>query len=369
MPKHWIAVLGSVDANRKDLDIRHSDQAAQALQEMGRALAEGDFGIIVYSADPGFIEPEVVAGYVASGKAADDSIRVIYPRRVPKPQFREEQAHRRCFRFLVDENEGWEVSFYRSLYEVDGLLLVGGGQSTFIAGIIATTRRTPIVALEGYGGAAAKVWQLINPFECTSLTKEDKSAMAEIDASAAWARKMTDVLLAQKNRLAAAVRKQESSKRERNQRLRGQGISSLVVLVLALTLFVGTWDAVLNRMVLLGALVTAPALAGAAASLIRRLWEQVTRQTDAPDDPVLITALLGCAAGIISGLLYVVAQLTTLTPSASNLMPASASRLVPFALLTGFLAGFAADAFFRKIRDRDVGSIEVPAFRPPSQSA
>jgi hypothetical protein len=43
--------------------------------------------------------------------------------------------------------------------------------------------------------------------------------------------------------------------------------------------------------------------------------------------------------------------------------PTLASRLVPFALLTGFLAGFATDAFFRKMRDRDVGSVEVPAFR------
>ena len=195
------------------------------------------------------------------------------------------------------------------------------------------------------------------------MLKEEKSAMAEVDVNPAWADRILGALLAQKERLAKATRDQEMQRQKRLRRLVVKAFAGVTVLVLALVLFVTTWDSVLKRMVLLGALVAAPPLAGAAASIVRSLWEQVAGEIDKPERPALITALLGCTAGIIAGLLYVVAQLTTLTPSESGTMPASASRLVPFALLTGFLAGFATDAFFRKMRNRDVGSVEVPAFR------
>ena len=369
MARQWIAVLGSIDPRRtEELGLRNLEQARQVLNEMGRALAERDCGVVVYSSDPTFIEPHIVKGYIESGKATDGSIRVIYSRRMAKPQFLEQQKEARCFQFHIDENESWEVSFYRSLYDVDGLFLLGGGQSTFVAGIIATTRRTPIVALDGFGGTASRVWELLNPSECTSVLKEEKSAMAEVDANPAWAHKMVGALLAQKDRLAKAARDQEMQRQQRLRRLLVRAFAGVSALVLALVLFVTTWDAVLKRMALLSALIAAPALAGTAASMVRSLWEQIAGETDKPERPALITALLGCTAGIIAGLLYVVAQLTTLTPSESGTMPASASRLVPFALLTGFLAGFATDAFFRKIRDQDVGSIEVPAFRGPGRN-
>ena len=189
--------------------------------------------------------------------------------------------------------------------------------------------------------------------------------MAEINASQVWARDMVGVLLAQKERLAEAARVAEEKKNNRTRQLRWQALTAVGVLILALLLFITTWDAPLGRVPLLGALMFAPGLAGAAASIVRTVWEQVVGETLNAARPALVMALLGCAAGIIAGLLYVVAQLTAIAPSqaANASMPIAASRLVPFALLTGFLAGFAADAFFRKMRDRDVGSVEVPGFQ------
>jgi hypothetical protein len=200
------------------------------------------------------------------------------------------------------------------------------------------------------------------------LTDEEKGAMAVANDSQEWAHRMVELLGIQKDRLAKAASKQEALRQQRLHRLTMEGLAGVGLLVLALLLFVSTWGAVLNRMLLLGALVAAPALAGTAASIVRSLWKRVVGGSSKPERPGLVTALLGCAAGIVAGLLYVVAQLTTITPSGSSQMPASASRLVPFALLTGFLAGFATDVFFRKMRDRDVGSLEVPAFRTPSQN-
>jgi hypothetical protein len=82
MPKQWIAILGSMDEKRADIDppFRNLDKAVEILHHIGEALAENECGMIVYSSDAAFIEPHVVAGYIASGKAANDSIRVIYSR-------------------------------------------------------------------------------------------------------------------------------------------------------------------------------------------------------------------------------------------------------------------------------------------------
>lgn len=198
----WTAIVGSIDASRSDLNLKDLDMAGPVLRQIGRALAEQGFGIVVYSSDPKFIEPLVVAGYIESGKAAERSIRVIYPRHLPRPQYSEQQTHEQCFQFHIDQSNQWEVSFYRSLHEADALFLLGGGQSTFIAGIIATLRRMPILVLEAYGGSAGKVWELLNPFECASIKQEEKNRMAEIDTSAVWAKDMVGVLLAQKERLA-----------------------------------------------------------------------------------------------------------------------------------------------------------------------
>jgi hypothetical protein len=98
-----------------------------------------------------------------AAEAAEGSIRVLYSQQLSQPEFQQLKTNLRCFEFRIDPNPGWEVSFYRSLYDVDGIVLLGGGQSTLIAGIVATTRRTPILALKAFGGAAADVWQLLNP--------------------------------------------------------------------------------------------------------------------------------------------------------------------------------------------------------------
>src|SRR4030095_16403237 len=56
-----------------------------------------------------------------------------------------------------DVNEGWEASFYRSLAEADGLLLVGGGPSTLIAGHVGLALEKPVLPITYFNGGAAKL--------------------------------------------------------------------------------------------------------------------------------------------------------------------------------------------------------------------
>ncbi len=50
------------------------------------------------------------------------------------------------------------MSFYQSLNEVDGVLLIGGGNSTMIAGLVAMGRGIAMLAAAAFGGKAAEVW-------------------------------------------------------------------------------------------------------------------------------------------------------------------------------------------------------------------
>ena len=144
----------------------------------------------------------------------------------------------------------------------------------------------------------------------------------------------------------------------------------LVLLAASLSLVVGTWDAAVTRTLLLAALVVAPAIAGTSASLIRGLWEQVAGSVRERPRYVWLMAALGCAAGAVAGLLYVVAQLSAIAPVADGQLSPLTGRLVPFALLTGFLTGFAADAFFRRMAERAIDPIRVPAVSmPPAASS
>jgi hypothetical protein len=65
----------------------------------------------------------------------------------------------------------------------------------------------------------------------------------------------------------------------------------------------------------------------------------------------VLIGVLGGVAGGFSGLLFVMAQLTATPASVGNTLPIQVSRLVPFAMITGFLAGFTADIVYSKLRE------------------
>jgi hypothetical protein len=365
----WIAIVGGLDEARTDHGLRHVTRASAAAALIGRALADKGCGIVVFSGNAAFLEPHVVRGYASSDHAAPESIHVIYPRRGDPPAFPEHKTKPGCFKFKISQHESWEVSFYRSLYTVDGLIIIGGAQSTFVSGIFATSRQAPLIALEPYGGSGSKVWELIDPSDGV-ITREEKELMAEDAPSDKWARDIVDCLLTQRKRLRDQKRRKEDEARTHRRQLSIEAAVGLTLLAASLALVVSTWDAAVARTMLLTALVVAPAIAGTSASLIRGLWEQVAGSVRERPRYVWLMAALGCAAGAVAGLLYVVAQLSAIAPAADGRLSPLTGRLVPFALLTGFLTGFATDAFFRRMAERVIDPIRVPAVTmPPAASS
>src|ERR1022692_3489855 len=181
-----IAVVGGASP-RPDYDtpVRDADLARTAAAEIGRELANAGFDLVVYSSRPDFIEHEVVRGYITSDRARPGSIRVLSRYGFDDADFGGLERHRKIFMHVRDSSWDWEVSYYRSLLSIDGLVLLGGGRSTFVAGLIALSRKIALVPVACFGGGAEKAWRYMS-HEPNFATEDDmaKAAAAWTDASA-----------------------------------------------------------------------------------------------------------------------------------------------------------------------------------------
>jgi hypothetical protein len=198
-----IAIVGSADPARKDYDppIRYVEHVAEAAQQLGSELAKAGYRILVYSSADKYIEKDVVAGYVASGKAKPESIQIRYPQVVdpkgPTP-FPEQSTHDSLFERHQDTHPNWVVSFYSSLREVDGILLLGGANSALITGLVAHLYRIPLVSISTFGGSAQTVWAL----SIRKLaTDGERNLMGLPDWNQNLAPKLITILAAQRERL------------------------------------------------------------------------------------------------------------------------------------------------------------------------
>ena len=149
-----IAIVGNVKTH---------PNAPEAAEALGSALAKARLRILVYSSGEDFLERHIVKGYVASQAAAKRSVQVRYALHGSKPAFPEQQTHAEVFDWRPDPSPDWEVSFYQSLSDADGILLMGGGDATRIAGVVAMGHGIAILAVAGLDGAGARVWERLRP--------------------------------------------------------------------------------------------------------------------------------------------------------------------------------------------------------------
>src|SRR6266851_90575 len=138
MSDHLIAIVGSLFPGRQydppALDVPGGRAAARAI---GKELARRGCRLAVY--DHTSIEGDVVAGFLsATPPPKEQSIEIHYsvdtPQRADFPERKTGQEN--FFVEKPDTSKEWEVSYYRTLGKVDGLVLVGGGPSTLVTGLI-----------------------------------------------------------------------------------------------------------------------------------------------------------------------------------------------------------------------------------------
>jgi len=372
-----IAIVGSCAPERADeLKLKNVELSQQAGEDLGQALAHQGFNITVYASDnPYYLEVSVVRGYLKVDAAGPNTIQVMYSDKSVQPRFEQQKPSDERFMYLPDADMNWETSFYRSIAEVDGILLLGGGNSTLIAGLVAMSHKKPILAVGAFGGAALKVREVLisqdYPLEGNELAQ-----MATMLWSSERAEMLIDLLKKQIDRFAA--RKQVKLAREqaiieaqiKENMLQRREINMHVGLAfLCFVLGSLAWPLALAlpdqyTVVLVAILLLSSLSMGAAGAAILVILNSYRNLTQAKVKPMQQTALLGMAAGGASAFLFIIAQAYANPLDVQAVVSGVYRRLVPFAIVIGLVAGLTFEVVFGRLSSINVvqtGPIQAPA--------
>ena len=336
----FVAVIGGL----WQLDATKSAAAKAAGNVIGSELAKAGFGLVVYFSNEESLEPHVVSGYCAALTGGADMIRVRYAEsQREQVKFKEEASRPELFEHRLFPYHDWEMPFYQSLAEeegVDAVLLLGGATSTLIAGQIAAARRLPILAVDEYGGSAAKIW---NQLAQASPEKNRYS----------WGSRSPADLIGQLKQECAelAAKRMEARRREgiwatisRQHQQTGYAACAFAFLLVALFLgMVYTPYPSAYPLVTLAGLISA----GATGALIR-----VILAGPSDKDP-RTSLLLGGVAGFVVGLAYLIPQWVgapgVLEPKAVTVSAIDKIQLAS-AVLVAVSAGVGFDTVFNRLQ-------------------
>ncbi|MBK9948022.1 MAG: hypothetical protein IPP12_12660 [Nitrospira sp.] len=346
-----VAIVGNVTT---------SSDAPEAAEALGRELAKAGLRILVYSSGVNFLEGHIVKGYVASRLANRRSVQVRYPLHGPKPEFLEQQTNGEVFDWRPDHSQDWEMSFYQSLNEVNGILLMGGGESTKIAGMVAMGHGVAMLPLAGFSGATAKVWESLRPGRDLP-TADEISLMARPGWSDDYASECVKMIKDQLARKAELARQRRIEERRKEISVGWHALSAVLVFILAVAsgAIAFAWEGIPDPQLIV-LLFFSPLLAGVAGSTIRLVFDASQGAAPLTTQTTLTTVALGLIAGGAAGLLFITAQLTTAPTTGPQLiMQVQARKLVLFGVLIGLVAGLTLDAVFRKLISTDVVNVSA----------
>jgi hypothetical protein len=353
-----IAIVGNIKT--------HPDAPAAA-EAIGRELAKAGLRILVYSSGPDFLEGRIVSGYIRSGVAARRSIEVRYPLHGAKPEFPEQQTHADVFDWRPEHGEEWTMSFYQSLKDVDGIVLMGGGDATRIGGLVALGHGIAMLPIATFKGQASDIWGALRPGR-DLVTADEVSMMARPTWSEDDAAELVKTLKAQIARKIERARQQWLEQLRQEKSVTWNAIFSLTLFLLSFATVAIAWGGTFwsepwAEPVAIGLLFVSPLLAGVSGSTVRLVFDLKQGAAPLTNQSAITTAALGLIAGGMAGLLFITAQVTTASAPAGHIVSSEqARRIVAFAVLIGFVAGLTLDAVFRKLIATDVvetGMIEA----------
>ncbi|MBM7494198.1 hypothetical protein JOD64_005420 [Micromonospora luteifusca] len=335
-----IVVVGSADPDREYTPaMQEIDLVPAACEAVGRELARAGCDLVVFSSSDDYIEKDVVRGYLGALETQDGGSVVVKAPFDRVTLFDVPSHLKYVLRVEPDPAEEWEVSYYRAVFEADGLIVVGGGRATRIAGVLAVARRIPLVAMARFGGAALSVWRHLDRYH-NDATPEAISRMAAPwgdDAAAQLVRSLLDQQSVMQEAERAARREQSRARRART-RHSLIAVLAIISAVLSVVLAYGTE----TTATAVGYLISGSLLMAAAGALINDA---------SAEEPNLAWALArGLGAGTLASMLYVGSQtLTNAEP-----LDAEASRRLAWLLIPlGLAAGYTVDKVFARLRNVD----------------
>jgi hypothetical protein len=347
----FVAVIGGL----WQLDQGSAAAAKDEGKVIGAELAKAGFGLVVYFSNDESLEPHVVSGYLAALNDGVDMIRVRYAEsQRGKVRFNEQTSREELFDPRLFPGQDWEMPFYQSLAEeegVDAVLLLGGATSTLIAGQIAVARRLPILAVDKFGGSAAKIW---NQLAQASPEKHHYS----------WGTRPAAAFVEQLKSECAAVaaRRRESRRREkvlatitslRQQTIYATGAFVLLLIALFFGMVYPPFPPAYPFLMFAG-LISAGATGALVRAVVRGAGENDPRSS----------LLLGSVAGFVVGLAYLIPQWVGAPgPLAPKVDTISATDKIQFAsaVLVAISAGVGFDTVFSRLQKQ----AEDAAVGPP----
>ncbi|MGW4727337.1 hypothetical protein [Streptomyces sp. NPDC004291] len=367
-PRPLIAVVGSVDTARVfNPPLRGAEEAPEACRVLGAELFKAGCDLAVFSSKPTYIEADVVRGYAEAGSAEAPGTVFAYPPRHKSVDFALPADSAVTLQTVRDTSGEWEVSYYRTLLDCDGVLLVGGGQSTRIAGIIAMSQQIPVLPVAAFGGGAGQVW--VNLDKIRNGLDDTGIALMGDDWHPDAAPRLVASLLEQGARRREAETTAQRANRWTALRASASLAMSVLCMVLSVAAIVLGPPAGPASARSLSLLLLAPLIASVGGALIRHSFEA---EADS-----LRAAARGLGAGLVSVLLYCASQLLTVPTLLDAL---DVRRLLFFTVPLGFTAGFTFDLVFERLRsgaapaapagpDPLAGAGAVPAVTGPGTGA
>lgn len=343
-----VAIVGSA---RHEIMGESEPRARQAAQLIGAELARCGCSIAVYGSNVEYIEYDVVKGYLTSTEKKPRSIICIYPSKT-KIEFEGMEANSKCFVFHTSLD--WEVSFYRSLFKMDGILLFGGRQSALIAGQVSLSRDLPIVAVGSFEGAAQTIWREHLSKKPGNISEEDLQIMGRWDDTSpagivgslmSQYKKNDEKLKAESQSLDAIKKKADLYDQLMAQAKSDKKKSVLaIVFLVAFVVFLifGLAAAMADRMYTTMSILGL-GCAGGMGATIRLLGAKAPETSGKWSTPVI-----GIAVGLVFALIYHIPQIVQgsdfLLPDPKNLENMSPLRVQYIcSMLVAFLAGLGFD--------------------------
>jgi hypothetical protein len=339
----FVAIIGGFYHMTDPVEIARAQKMAS---EIGSELAKAGMGLVVYYSDPNSLEPHVVAGYVQAippGVGAG-SIRVRFAEsQRNQVRFAEQATRDELFRLDFFPGQNWEIPFYRSLAEADGVdavLLMAGGTSTRIAGQITLARQLPVLAIDEFDGSAKEVRT-----ELAFITKDYPSTRTYAIADMVkWLKKKCDI---RAEEMARSLKNEEHYQRMISQKTKGVW-TGLTFLALLVVLFLGMQQTPPTQwyfaLTLFGLVV-----AGATGALVRSYY------WGTKDIAPYTSLILGSIAGVVVGLAYLIPQLIgapgVLDPARTQVTATDKIQFMS-AILVAIPAGVGFDTIFNRLKSQ-----------------
>jgi hypothetical protein len=336
----FVAVIGGL----WQLDPSQLAAAKAAGEQIGEELAKAGFGLVVYFSNDESLEPHVVAGYARALPTGKGKVRVRFAEsQRGKVKFKEEATLREIFEISLFPGQDWEMPFYRSLAEeesLDAVLLLGGASSTLIAGQIAVARKLPILAVDEFGGSAAKIWNQLA--QASSDAKHDSWATTTPSALVGQLKSRCAAMKAKRQDIVSRLENVDQIISRRNQTAYATVAFFFLLVVVFFGMVFTPWASAYAFIMFAGLVA-----AGATGGLVRTLvWG------GNENDP-RVSLLLGSVAGFVVGLAYLIPQWVGAPgPLVPKVDIVSATDKIQFAsaILVSISAGVGFDTVFNRLQ-------------------